>query len=132
MKHDNVCNLIIATEPAGLVFTDHEFQIKFEDEFDYHFRNLGNGTTMNWTTGVAGRFSLRAKTTAGGEEVALSQEVLATAQFPEVGEIVLDSGVVSAMDQAWNLSETLADTHGERVSPSIISSLCSLPPRPIL
>jgi archaellum component FlaF (FlaF/FlaG flagellin family) len=108
LKHDNQCQLSIVTEPSGLDFTDHEFQIKFQDEFDNVYRDLGNGTHMTWKTGVAGKFNLRAKATAGGEETVVSQEVQAEVLFPTRTQILADSGVVLAMQAKWQ--ETLSDS----------------------
>lgn len=108
LKYDNLCELSVITKPDALQFSDHQFEIKFQDEFEHSFRGLGAGTSMNWKTGVAGTFSLRAKATAGGEETVISQRIQAEVQFPNVYEIKYDSGIESAMEAAWQ--QTLIDS----------------------
>lgn len=62
---------------------------------------------MDWTTGVAGNFTLRAKVKAG-ETWFYSEEKTATVLFPTRSQILSDAGVVSAMDSEWQ--QTLIDS----------------------
>lgn len=101
LKHDNQCQLSMTTAPAGLEFSDHEFEIKFQHEFDYAWRTLGTGTTMDWRTAVAGEFDLRAKATAGGEETIVSEAIQAEVQFPTRTQMKSDSALLAKMDAKW-------------------------------
>ncbi len=109
LKHDNQCALEITTEPESVVFSGHEYMIRFENETGWY--SLGTGESMDWTTKVAGKFRLRAQAEIEGVQVT-SGEQSATVQFPLAGEVILDSGVVSAMDLAWNLNKNGADAQG--------------------
>lgn len=105
LKHDNQCDLEVITEPAGLVFSGHGFEIRHSSESIWH--SLGTGTQMGWTTKVAGNFNIRAKVQANGQWY-YSVEKEATVQFPSQLEILSGSGIIAAMETEWQ--ETLTDS----------------------
>lgn len=98
LKHDNQCRLNITNEPAELAMEDHEFQIRFKGET--YWRDLGTGTTMNWTTGVAGELELRGRAKNSGK--------YATVQFPTRSQIIADAGNSGTMEAEWQ--QTLVDS----------------------
>ncbi|WP_372847118.1 hypothetical protein [Pontiella sp.] len=59
LKHDNLCELEIETTPESIDFTDHEIEIRFQDETRWY--SLATNEICEWTTRIAGDFYLRAK-----------------------------------------------------------------------
>ena len=105
LKHDKQCVLEIKTHPEAVSLSEHRFEIKFANALPW--RTLGTGTTMDWTTGVAGNFSLRGKAKLNGTWL-YSSEKAAAVQFPTRSQILSDVGMVAAMDAEWQ--QTLIDS----------------------